>query len=101
MRTKVLALEKKNAADCTLILNQCKEFDHVTSALSLAKVQVKKLLGKLKTAHTLFKKTLTVKSDYEKIILKLHTNPATNILTQQIINDVAKCSDRGTKNSAV
>ena len=91
LQTKVLDLEKKNASDCTLILNQCKEFDHLTNALNLAKVQVKTLQFKLKTAHSLCKKTLAVKSDYEKIILNLHKNPATHQLTQHIIDDVAKC----------
>ena len=35
---KVLSLEKKNAADCTLILNQCKELEHLSDAQKLAKV---------------------------------------------------------------
>ena len=49
----------------------------------------------MKTAHSLFKKTLAVKRDYEKIILYLHQNPSTNWLTQQIINEVTKNKDKG------
>ena len=90
LQTKVLDLEKKNASDCTLILNQCKELEQLSDASKLARVQVKKLQSQLKTAHSLFKKTLAVKKDYEKIILNLHKNPATNQLTQHIIDDVAK-----------
>ena len=95
LQTKVLDLEKKNASDCTLILNQCKELEQLSDASKLAKVQVKKLQSQLKTAHSLFKKTLTVKKDYEKIILNLHQNSSTNWLTQQIINEVTTNKDKG------
>ena len=81
LHSKVLDLEKKNAADCTLVLNQCKELEHLADAKKLLKAQVRKLQAQLKEARSLFKKSLSVKSDYEQIIVNLHKNPATHQLT--------------------
>lgn len=96
LHSKVLDLEKKNAADCTLVLNQCKELEHLTDAKKLLKAQVKKLQAQLKEARSLFKKSLSVKSDYEQIIVNLHKNPDTHQLTQSIINEVTQEKDNKT-----
>ena len=43
LRQQIQVLEKKNASDCTIILNQVKDLESMAKAQKQAKSQIKKL----------------------------------------------------------
>ena len=68
---KITALEKKAIDDCNLLLKHVKEHEALQSEYKEMKKRFSNYQTRLKKANELFKTTLSVKLEYEQVLMKL------------------------------